>query len=202
MVQSSLEKIWSLKKKWVQWLASHGAALFLKVTSGRDWECVRTQMWIHALLQADLATLWAVTGSCDHAVNAVNYWPKWVSPILPAWLDRLWSRQACICLQKTMGTTCGEEQTSLLLLHLPFWELLPVLSVAWQNPATAQQVFPGLRTCLHKEKKSLEGCILVPLKIQRQSALGTGRFWDLDSPRSIWYSRNLAVFSGIICDAR
>lgn len=147
------------------------------MTSGRDWECVCRQMWIHALLQTDVAALWALTHSCDHAVNTVDYWPKSVSPVWPTWLHRLRSRQACICLQKTIWTTCGEEQTYLLLLHHPFLRTTACTERCMTKPSnnTAAGLPRIAHTCLHKEKKSLEGCILVPLKIQRQSALVTGK---------------------------
>lgn len=176
--------------------------LFLEMTLGRDWEHVCRQMWIHALLQTDVAMLWALTGSCDHTVNTVDYWPKQVSPVWPVWLYRLWSgpgKLASAC--KRLWTTCGEEQTSLLLLHFPL-RSTACTERCMTKPSNSTASLPRTAPFLAQERRSSEGCIPVPLRIQRQSALVTGRLWDLDPPRSIWCSRNLAVFSGIICDVR
>lgn len=105
------------KKNPLHLLASNEAALFLEIISAMDWESVCRQMWIHALLQTDVATQWALRGSYEHAVNTVDYWPKWISPVWPKWLHSLWPGQACMCLWKTMWATGGEKL--LLLLHRP-----------------------------------------------------------------------------------
>lgn len=49
---------------------------------------------------------------------------------------------------------------------------------------------------------SLGSSMLVPLRIQRQSALGAASFWHLIAPGCVSYSRNLVFSGGIVCDVR
>lgn len=90
-----------------------------------------------------VAALWALTGTCG---RELTQWIIGSSEEIqfgcpgcgPGKLE-----SAC----RRLWTARGEEQTSLLLPHLLFWQLLPVPSAAWQNSATTQQVLPGQHTC-------------------------------------------------------
>lgn len=72
------------------------------LSQGVNWGlgCVCRWMWTLSLLFQQLWLLWALTGSCGHE----DYWLKWGNPL---WLRRLWSRQAWICLQKTVNNPWG-----------------------------------------------------------------------------------------------